>query len=214
MPPTAVGKITPVPEFVVVTIFIEVVRAVALPCTVPAAVIPVVTPLIKYALVVTFALVILPVTASELSVPTDVIFGCAFVVTVPAVDAAPVNAPTNVVDVTLDNPATVVTVLPNVNVVLPNVTDELANLAWANVPDEILLASNAVRLLPLPLNIPEFAVMLTPVIVPFTPKPVNVPVLVILGCAFVVTVPAVATLKLATCVVLDTTNGAVPVDIF
>ena len=75
---------------------------------------------------------ILPVTVKLPNVPTLVIFGCAAVVTVPAVvalDAAPVNAPTNVVLVTLVNPATVVTVLPNVNAVLPNVTDALANLA-------------------------------------------------------------------------------------
>jgi len=42
-------------------------------------------------------------------------------------------------------------------------------------------------------------------------KLVNVPVLVMLGCAAVVTVPAVATFRLATCVVEDTMNGAVPV---
>ena len=52
---------------------------------------------------------------------------------------------------------------------------------------------------------------------PDTPKLVNVPTDVMLGCAAVVTVPAVvalpavATLKLATCVVDVTTNGAVPV---
>ena len=52
---------------------------------------------------------------------------------------------------------------------------------------------------------------------PETLNVVNVPVDVILGCALVVTVPAVvaepavATLKLATCVVDVTTNGAVPV---
>jgi hypothetical protein len=46
--------------------------------------------------------VILPVTPKLVSVPTDVIFGCAAVVTVPAVVAlvaAPLNAPTNVVAV-------------------------------------------------------------------------------------------------------------------
>ena len=36
-----------------------------------------------------------------------------------------------------------------------------------------------------------FAVILTAVIVPLTPSPVNVPVDVMLGCAAVVTVPAV-----------------------
>ena len=42
---------------------------------------------------------ILPVTLSELRVPTEVIFGCAAVVTVPAVVAAPDKVPTNVVAV-------------------------------------------------------------------------------------------------------------------
>ena len=43
----------------------------------------------------------LPVTARADRVPTDVIFGCALVVTVPAVVAAPDNAPVNVVALTL-----------------------------------------------------------------------------------------------------------------
>ena len=57
------------------------------------------------------------------------------------------------------------------------------------------------------------------VILPATTRPVNIPTLVILPCAAVVTVPAVvalpavATDKLATCVVLVTVNGAVPVAI-
>ena len=75
------------------------------------------------------ACVLLPLTVKLDNVPTDVMFGCAAVVTVPAVVAAPVNAPTNVVLVTLVNPATVVTVLPKVNAVLPNVTLALASLA-------------------------------------------------------------------------------------
>ena len=41
--------------------------------------------------------VALPDTDSDASVPVLVIFGCAFVVTVPAVVAAPLNVPTNVV---------------------------------------------------------------------------------------------------------------------
>ena len=45
--------------------------------------------------------------------------------------------------------------------------------------------------LPLPVKIPVLAVMFAAVIVPLTPKLVNVPVLVIFGCALVVTVPAV-----------------------
>ena len=71
----------------------------------------------------------LAVTVNELNVPTEVILGCAFVVTVPAVVAAPVKAPTNVVDVTLVSPATVVTVAPRVSAVDPSVTAALANLA-------------------------------------------------------------------------------------
>jgi hypothetical protein len=45
--------------------------------------------------------VALPVTERLVSVPVDVIFGCAAVVTVPAVVAAPLNAPVNVVALTL-----------------------------------------------------------------------------------------------------------------
>ncbi len=80
------------------------------------------------------------------TLPTLVILGWAAVVTVPAVVAlvaAPVNAPTKVVDVTLDKPATVVVVPPNVKVVLPNVIVLFASLACANVPLEILVAFNA-----------------------------------------------------------------------
>ena len=126
----------------------------------------------------------LPVTAREVNVPTDVMFGCAAVVTVPAVVAlvaAPVNAPTNVVEVTLVKPATVVVVLPNASVVLPNITFEFANLACARVPELILLALSAVNALPLPVNTPVLAVILTPVIVPLTPRPVSVPTDVMFG---------------------------------
>ena len=62
--------------------------------------------------------------------------------------------------------------------------------------------------------------MLPALILPVTLKLAKVPVLVMFGCALVVTVPAVvalpavATDKLATCVVDVTTNGAVPVAIF
>ena len=74
----------------------------------------------------------LPVTASDVNVPVEVMLGCAAVVTVPAVVAdvaAPVSAPTNVVLVTLVSPATVVTVLPNVSAVLPSVVAALASRA-------------------------------------------------------------------------------------
>jgi hypothetical protein len=46
-----------------------------------------------------------------------------------------------------------------------------------------------VKPLPLPVNTPVFAVKFTAVIVPLTFNPVNVPTLVMLGCAFVVNVP-------------------------
>ena len=84
-------------------------------------------------------------------------FGCALVVTVPAV---------------------------------PDVPDETAYVALATVPVTLAPVS-AVKLEPLPANTPVLAVILTAVTVPFTPSPVNVPVEVIFGCAFVVTVPAV-----------------------
>jgi hypothetical protein len=77
-------------------------------------------------------LVVLPVTAKLVSVPTEVMLGCAAVVTVPAVVAlvaAPVNEPTNVVDVTLLKPAMVVVVVPSVSAVLPKVTEALASRA-------------------------------------------------------------------------------------
>ena len=134
--------------------------------------------------------VALPI-VSPVSVPTDVILPCALVVTEPAVVAAPVNAPTNVVDVTLDKPVTVVVVVPSARVVLPKITFEFASLACARVPLEILLAFNAVSAEPLPVKIPVFAVNAAAVTVPLTPSDVNVPTDVIFGCAFVVTVPAV-----------------------
>ena len=40
--------------------------------------------------------VVVPVTARADNVPTEVMLGCAFVVTVPAVVASPVNAPIKV----------------------------------------------------------------------------------------------------------------------
>ena len=49
---------------------------------------------------------------------------------------------------------------------------------------------------------------------PAIDNPVSVPTLVIFGCAFVLTVPAVAEFKLATCVVELTTSGATPVVTF
>ena len=139
----------------------------------------------------------LPLAVNEVNVPTDVIFGCAAVVTVPAVVAAPDRVPTKFVEVTLDKPATVVTVLPNVSVVLPNVTLAFASLACASVPVEMLLAFNAVSAEPLPLtlvNTPDVALMFPAATFPVTFKLVSVPTDVILGCAAVVTVSAVVAL--------------------
>ena len=136
----------------------------------------------------TLPVVTLPVTTKLVSVPTEVMLGCAAVVTVAAVVAAPVSAPTNVVDVTLLRPATVVTVAPNVSVVLPNVIAELANLACANVPELILVALIDVTLAPDPFNVPT---KFPDVVLPVTAKLVSVPTDVMLGCAAVVTVPAV-----------------------
>ena len=118
----------------------------------PAA-LPVNTPV----LAVILAAVRLPFTPKLVNVPTDVILGCAAVVTVPAVVADPAL---------------------------------VAYVALATVP-VTLPPANALKPLPLPVNTPVLAVMLTPVIVPFTPSDVNVPTDVMLGCAAVVTVPAV-----------------------
>ena len=109
-------------------------------------------------------------TVNPVSTPTLVMLGCALVVTEPAVVALvaePVNAPTNVVDVTLASPAIVFVVLPSASVVLPNIIFEFANLVCANVPVEILLALSAANALPLPVNTPVLAVKLGAVTVPF-----------------------------------------------
>jgi hypothetical protein len=125
--------------------------------------------------------------------------GCAAVVTVPAVVAAPVNAPTNVVLVTLDSPATVVTVAPKVSAVLPNVTAALANLACARVPELIFVALMLVTLAPEPFNVPT---KLPLEVLPVTAKLLNVPTEVIFGCAAVVTVPAVVAEPLKVAVIV------------
>ena len=64
--------------------------------------VPVATVEINCPVTLAFPAVTLPVTANDVSVPTEVMLGCAFVVTVPAVVAlvaAPDRAPTNVVAV-------------------------------------------------------------------------------------------------------------------
>ena len=55
----------------------------------------------------------------------------------------------------------------------------------------------ALRPLPLPAKTPVLAVILAAVIVPLTPNDVSVPTEVMLGCAAVVTVPAVVALVAA-----------------
>ena len=55
----------------------------------------------------------------------------------------------------------------------------------------------ALRPLPLPVKTPVLAVNATAVTVPLTPSEVNVPTLVMFGCAAVVTVPAVVALVAA-----------------
>jgi hypothetical protein len=116
---------------------------------------------------------------------TDVMFGCAAVVTVPAVVAlvaAPDRAPVNVVADTL--PA----------LMFP-VTARLVN-----VPTDVIFGCAAVVTVPAvvalvaaPLSAPVNVVALTlPAdMLPVTASDVNVPTDVILGCAAVVTVPAV-----------------------
>ena len=70
-----------------------------------------------------------------------------------AVLALPVNAPTNAVDVTLANPANVVTVAPNETAVLPMVTELFVSAALATVPPVNLLPSRAEAVLrSVPLN--------------------------------------------------------------
>jgi hypothetical protein len=118
---------------------------------------------------------------------------------VAAVVAAPVNAPTNVVDVTLVNPATVVTVDPSVSAVLPNVTVALAKRACANVPVEMLLAFSAVSAEPFPdtlvkspfVPLTRVPLTLPDVTFPVTDNDPNVPTEVIFVCAAVVSVPTI-----------------------
>ena len=187
-----------------------------LPATLPVAlIVPAVTMLPPVMVPVALAvptvaklpLVMVPVTLRLDSVPTLVMLGCAAVVTVPAVVAAPDRSPTNVVLVILLSPVTVVTVAPKVSAVLPSVTAELDNRAWASVPVSMLVASSDVSARPLPVTAPEVfklppvmvpaaviipAVLMLPLVVlPVTARLLKVPTEVMLGCAAVVTVPAV-----------------------
>ena len=116
----------------------------------------------------------MPVTVKLLNVPTLVILGCAAVVTVPAVVAV------------------VAVVALVAEVAVPAV---VANVAFATVP-VTLLACRLLKFAPLPMK--KLAVAAFPksalvaVTLPLTVKLLRVPTEVILGCAFVVTVAAVA----------------------
>ena len=70
----------------------------------------------------------------------------------------------------------------------------VAVVALATVP-VTLAPAIALSPLPLPVNTPVLAVIFAAVIVPFTPRAVSVPTDVMLGCAAVVTVPAVVALS-------------------
>ena len=168
--------------------------------------------------VVRFPAATLPVTASEVNVPTLVIFGCAAVVTVPAVVAAPLSAPVNVVALTL--PA----------LILPVTANE------PNVPTLVILGCAAVVTVPAvvalvaaPLNAPTNVVAVIELFDKLAVSPVLVSSATLPVAAFAKTrklfpVPAAtlilsatlayATFKLDTRVVLVTVNGAVPVVTF
>jgi len=119
-------------------------------------------------------------TPSDVNVPTEVMFGCAAVVTVPAVVADPAVATfkfaTWVVLVTVNGAVPIATFDTSVEAVTaPDTPSDV------NVPTEVIFGCAAVVTVP--------AVVADPA---------------------VVALPAVATFKLATCVVEVTTKGAVP----
>ena len=93
---------------------------------------------------VMFAAVIVPLTPSEVNVPTEVMFGCALVVTVPAVVAAPVNAPVNVVADTLPNEP------------LPD------TLSDVNVPTLVIVGCATLILNTLPVNVKPVPALYVP----------------------------------------------------
>ena len=107
----------------------------------------------------------LPLIFKPVSVPTLVILGCAAVVTVPAVVAAPLNAPVNVVAVTL-----------------PNVPLPVA----LTIPPVIILPAFKLPVAVIKPPVPMFPMLALAV----TLKLANVPVLVIFGCKAVVNAPA------------------------
>lgn len=125
--------------------------------------------------------VAVPDTVTDVNVPTEVIVGWAAVVTVPAVvavDALPVNAPTNVVEVTDVRPANVVEVEPNAILVDPTVTELFNNFAFAILPANIVFVTVPVLVVYTPLvTVPALPVT-EPVIGFVTVKLANVPTLV------------------------------------
>ena len=182
---------------------------------------------------------IVPDTVSPVSVPTLVMLGCAAVVTVPAVVAVPAVATfrlaTCVVDDTM-NGAVPVAILDLKMVALACALTSRED----SVPTLVMLGCAAVVTVPAVVAVPAAATFrlatcvvdvtingAVPVAIldlkmvalacALTSSAVKVPNEVILGCAAAVTVPAVpavAAFKLATCVVLLTMNGAVPVATF
>jgi len=156
--------------------------------------------------------VILPVTVKLVNDPVLVIFGCAAVVTVPAVVAlvaAPDKAPINVVAVIdalpklalipvlitadelpfADEVENVGYTVVDVDVFCNNADAFVAEVALGTVP-VTLAPTNELNPVALPVNTPVFAVNAGAVIVPLEFKLVNIPVLVMFGCALVVTVAA------------------------
>ena len=125
----------------------------------------------------TFPASTLPVTLTELSVPTLVMLGCAAVLSVPAtvvnVPLVPLRLPPVILPVALTVPA--VATLPPVMVPVALTVPAVSTLPPVMVP--VALTVPAVAKLP-------------PVTVPVTLKLDNVPTDVMLGCAAVLSVPA------------------------
>ena len=136
---------------------------------------------------VIFGAVMLPLASNEVSVPTDVILGCAAVYTVPATNAFPTCPDTL-------EPATAFAVVANATSpdTLPPAT-EFATAANPTCPVTLAPVSDVI-LLPSPFKYcpcttPTFAYKLPVVVDDVTVKPVRVPTLVILGCAAVIKEP-------------------------
>ena len=147
--------------------------------------------------------VTLDVTVKLPKVPTDVILGCAAVVNVPVklvalTNVAPVKFPAPIVPVTANEVSvpTLVILGCALVVTVPAVVAVPAlveNVAFATVPVTLApVIDDNDEPFPLTLvNTPTVAPILPTLALPLTDKLVNVPTLVMLGCAAVVTVPAV-----------------------